>query len=257
MQYRYLPLVVLLLLSQIFPGGTARGQQYESTGLGKFEVGLNTSWIVYQGDLRPTKFGDYKRGNMGFGAQISYALIPRLDLCLEVVSTQLDEREGHYGGWRARRDFRFSTPLTYIGAGGRFYVTNRYKPEYGGTERLLSVYVTGGLGMAFFNPRTSWDNLDRLYFNEERLTDGLTTDSLGDHDNKALFLSAGAGVRLNLSPRINVYSTLVFRQLFTDYLDGFHESCNGGNDSFTSLSVGLSFLLATEPAGGWNRRGER
>lgn len=257
MLYRYLPFAVLIFLSHLLPCTAARAQQYESTGLRKLELGLNTSWIVYQGDLSPAKFGDYKRGSVGFGVNASYALIPRLDLCLEVVSTQLDQREGHYNGWRARRDFRFTTPLTYVGAGGRFYITNRYKPEYGGTERLLSVYVTGGMGMAFFNPKTSWDNLDRPYFKEERLTDGLATDSLRDFSGKAFFLSAGAGVRLNLSPRINIYSTLVFRQLFSDYLDGFHKSCNDGNDSFTSLSIGLSFLLATEPANGWNRRGER
>lgn len=246
MRYLYLSALLFLFSTLLCPSAFSQYQSLEYTGLRKLEIGVNTSYIVYQGDLSPTTFGSYKRGKIGFGVHASYAVLPRLDLGLEIVSTKLDDREGHYDGWRARRDFRFSTPLTYASLLGRYYLTGRYAAADGGHERLLSLYVTAGAGMAFFNPETSWDNLDRPYFGEPRLTDGLATDSLGDYANKAFFLSAGGGVRINVGPRINFYSTMTFRQLFTDYLDGFHKSCDGGNDSFTSLTLGLSFLLGGE-----------
>jgi hypothetical protein len=100
-------------------------------------------------------------------------------------------------------------PLTLFGSSGPVYYA-----------RSLSPYVLLGLGFFHFNPKaklnSQWVNLEPLHTEGE----GFAEYSYRNvYPRSQVDIPIGIGSRYQLSKKLNLSLELVFRKLFTDYLD--------------------------------------
>lgn len=221
--------------------------------LPKYEAGLSANYLIYQGDLSTRKSGNYFAGTPGLGLHGVVYLHQYVAVSASAFWGKIQEDESRYGGWHSKRNFKFNSEIFSTEVNVRFNLQVIKPPRMIFNSRLVFLpYVFVGAGLAKFNPKSSWVGLDRNWFNEERLRSGLAQDSTQAYDKQSWFVSAGVGVCIYENQNFNIFIQNTWRYLNSDYLDGFSKSVDGINDSYTNLTIGISWILywdAIDPTG--------
>lgn len=231
--------------------GSAYGQEEGS----KYEVGVNGGILIYQGDLVPGNYGNFKNVKPAFGVSVSRSVDPYLAIRANVAVGKLSSDESVFADppYRKKRNFTFSTPITEFTA---LLVFNPFGQNYGDSRRLTP-YIFAGPGIAFLNIKRDWSRVDTTVFhNRSSVSTGLAIDTLKQVPKSLFALAAGAGIRYNITSLLSVNAEVMFRFTGSDYLDGFKYAANPkSKDNYYGVSVGLAYKLAAGNGTGGNGGG--
>jgi hypothetical protein len=246
---------ICFLIALILTGiSTAHGQQETP----KYEVGVKGGIMVYQGDLVPGAFGNFKTVKPAFGVSVSRSLDPYLSIRTNVAFSRLSSDESLFTDppYRKRRNFSFSTPITEFTA---LLVFNPFG-QHDGDTRKLAPYIFAGAGMAFLNITRDWSRVDTSTFHSgSSVATGLAIDTVKQVPKSLFALAAGAGIRYNITSLLSVNAEAMFRFTGSDYIDGFKYAANPKNkDNYYGISIGIGYKLAAgNETGGNGGRGGR
>lgn len=206
----------------------------------KYEVGINVGGYVYQGDLAPSAIGSWKTIKPGIAIHGSRKLNSTfaLRLNLSIASLKGDESKYNTPAYHQYRNFKFKTALVEISP-------QIVWSPWGWDEvgKRISPYAFAGVGLGFVRIRRDWSNFNSTHFSlEEDLPARIAQDAA--HRTPVLIPSipVGAGLRYAVSPRIVINGEISYRNMFTDYLDGFSKAANPKfKDHYYSVSVGVIY----------------
>lgn len=228
--------IVFLFISSFFI--SANGQ----ISIPKYEIGAGIGAYVYQGDLTPSSLGSYKTLRPGinlFGSRIiSRSFAVRANLAFSGLRG--DDAAYDHPEYRQHRNFNFSTPLVEVTA---LVVWNPLKRNY--DDKGFSPYLFAGGGASFLSITKDWSNYDANYFGDGTyIPSRVVIDEAHGTPNIIPVVPVGLGLRYNLSSRWAVTAEGTYRVMFTDYLDGFSQSADPGqNDHYHSLSVSAIYRI--------------
>ena len=204
----------------------------------KYEIGLNAGTFVYQGDLTPSDVGSFKTPGLVVGLYGSRRLSNKLAARLDFSFGQLRGDDAAYNNpeWREYRALKFKSSATEV-AGLLVW-------DALGTDRRFSPYLFAGLGYVFLNIKRDYSRFNYEYFADEGLAEYLERDIEHELPRSEMIVPIGVGVRYQLSPRLGLHAESAYRQISTDYLDGFSQAGNPTReDSYYKFSVGISYKL--------------
>ena len=117
---------------------------------------------------------------------------------------------------RYQRNLSFRSDIKEISLTAELYLRSLFS----GADAPLLPYLIAGIGSFSFHPQTSlrnsWINLEQLH------TEGQGFEEYADrktYASRQLNIPLGGGVKYELSPLLNLRFELLYRHLFTDYLD--------------------------------------
>jgi hypothetical protein len=212
----------------------------------KWELGINASAFIYQGDLTPSKLGSFKTITPGFGIYVNRILNESFSLRTNLAVGELKGDDSKYSSpaWRRQRNLKFSTPVYEI---SEMLVWNILGTNYDRTNTGFTPYLFGGVGYTFLHIRRDASGFNTHYFLPgSREAAGLAADEAHALPKGIPVIPIGAGVRYALSPALSATAEIAYRTTFTDYLDGFSQVANPSrNDRYYSLSVGVVYRFGT------------
>ncbi|MES2005926.1 MAG: DUF6089 family protein [Bacteroidota bacterium] len=210
----------------------------------QFEAGINLGTFVYQGDLVSSFMGTFKGTRPMVQLWVGKPFTPFLSWRANIAFGSLSADESQFSSpyWKQIRNFAFNTPVTEF-TGLLQY--NIYGDNGKETYHTLTPYLMGGLSITCLNIRRDWSKLDKTGIDPESpFLKGLTNDSLKILPGVLPVLPLGAGLRLQVSPRLAVNTEALFRFSLSDYIDGFSYAANPkAKDGYYSVSLGVSFSL--------------
>ena len=216
--------------------------QAQTTGLLKYELGINAGAYIYQGDLTPNPLGSYKTKKIGLGFTGAKILNSSFSARGSLLFAKLKADESKYSNpeYRQQRNLNFKSPL--IELTGQL-VWNPLGRNY--TDKGFSPYIFGGGGFSYLKVKRDWSNLNAEYFGATSTTiTGLATDQQTTPPRIIPVLPVGLGARYNLSSRFAVTAESSYRVTFTDYIDGFSYAANPErNDHYISHTIGLVYRI--------------
>lgn len=228
----------LLILTIIFRPTAIIAQSTE----GKWQIGISSGILVYQGDLIPSGIGAYNTVKPSIGLHISRVLSPYLLLRTNLAIGSLCGNDSLYDHpeWRKERNFRFTTPVTEISELLVWNISGNTNNQLG---RRFSPYVFGGIGISLLNIKRDYSDFNEHYFATiTNVINGLNADIAHNPPRAALVLPFGLGMEFYLSPKLSLTAETNLRYTFTDYLDGFSLGANPEKkDFYHSHSVGLLY----------------
>ena len=213
----------------------------------KWEVGINASAFIYQGDLTPSKIGSFKTATPGAAIYANRILNSSFSLRTNLAIGELKGDDSKYSSpaWRQQRNLNFSTPVYEI---SEMLVWNILGTNYDRTNSGFTPYLFGGVGYTFLHIRRDASNFNTHYFLAgSREVVGLAADEAHSLPKGMLVIPVGAGVRYGLSQALSVAAEVSYRTTFSDYLDGFSKVANPSrNDRYYSLSIGVVYRFGTD-----------
>jgi hypothetical protein len=213
----------------------------------KWEIGINTGALIYQGDLSESSFGYTKCLKPSVELWVSKSLDPYFSIRANLLQSSLGADESTYStpDWRRHRNFTFSSSVTEVSAELVWDLSGKTYHE--GMHRY-SPYFFAGAGIAILHINRNWSRFDTAYFNAKSTTAvGLGMDTLHKPPTILPVIPVGAGLRYMVSNRIFVNAEVTYRITASDYIDGFSDSGNPEkNDHYYGLTLGVSYRF------GWN-----
>ena len=205
----------------------------------KGEISLLLGGSAYTGEFTPAEslpeFSDYQfAAGIRYGIPLSYTWQARAGL---QYATYEGEDATSDNAARRRRDFSFDGNLFEASAQLVWepFAKRRY-PEQGGYKGIISPYLFGGVGLAFFD-RTTRFGIPGI--------DGFPTVIQQDIDadeSPTVTLPFGGGVRVDLSKSLSLGLEMGVRKTFTDQLDGVSNAGNPDTDDWFAVGgVTLSY----------------
>jgi opacity protein-like surface antigen len=221
--------LLLIFVISVF-GVTKTNAQYLEYGLG-----LGTS--VYWGDLNAPDFGT-NIGNTGFAVQgmaklnFSKYVAVKANLLYGKLSGD-DSRS--FLDWQKQRNLNFTSSLAELSVLGELHIFGYNFGE----ENPLSPYITAGLGVFHFNPKTTFQgNTVEL---QPLGTEGQGLPGFASKYSKvALAIPFGAGAKFQLTNTMNISLDVLARKTFTDYID----DVSTNYVAFDELAAGNGVLAA-------------
>ena len=207
-------------------------------------AGSGTS--TYFGEL--ANDGDYFDAKPNFTAGLQYYLTKRINVRAEGIWFQLSgsDAKADPTGELGRKDrnlsfksscaeFNLTGSISLYGNGNRYY----RRPGF-------NVYGFGGVGLLYFNPTTE-------YQGNKVALQPLQTE-LVSYSKVGIVVPLGIGVRLKLTPYMNLAVEGGYRKSFTDYLDDVSTVHNDASKFSDPLAAALSdrrpeIGLAVKPDG--------
>lgn len=180
----------------------------------KLEAGLFLGESSYGGDLVEPNIFFGKGTNLGFGLLGRYHISESFALRGNLFFGKMTGDDRNYADdlFRAERNINFESPLTEISILAEFEPFGKKRYQEDGTfKKILSPYFFIGLGAGFINPETDYSKSN---------VNGVTEDQNADVSNTQITIPLGAGLRYDLSQKVNIGLELGLRPTFTDYLDG-------------------------------------
>ncbi len=227
---------VLLILTLFYTGAG-------SQSIPRYEFGISTGVIVYQGDLTPHILGDpysMKPALMIYGSRI---INRRFAIRLNYSIGKLKGDDSKYDkpGWRKQRNYFFSSPVSEI-AGLLTWNIGGLIPNAAGIVNFTP-YLFAGAGYSFLNIKRDWSSFNDLHFSDQaNVSAGLKEDIQHDLPSGVLVLPIGFGMRLGLTPNISLSAETSYRHSFTDYIDGFSRGANPNlKDHYYTHSIGIIY----------------
>jgi hypothetical protein len=160
---------------------------------------------------------------------------------------------------RFNRNLDFRSAILEGTVMAEFYPTTFFEEDPEDVQGRLRPYGLIGLGVFHFNPQgslsdgrgnTNWYDLRPLHTEGEGWVAGSKEYSLTQ-----LNIPMGAGIKYYLSEDVNISVELVYRKLFTDYLDDVHGQYIDPNLFYSHLSAqqaDLAVKLSNKAASGYN-----
>src|SRR4030095_7803387 len=210
--------------------------------LSKFEIGINASAFIYQGDLTPEQLGSYRTLKPGFSIYINRLLTPMWSLRTNFAVGKLKGDDAKYPSpeYRQQRNFYFTSPVFEI---SELIVADVLKNNLARPYHGLSPYLFAGIGFSFLNIKRDGSLFNSEYFTTEPSTlEGLAADKQHSPPTVIPVLPVGIGLRYALSKTISLNAETSYRFTFSDYVDGFSKSANDSRkDNYHTHSIGLIY----------------
>jgi len=218
---------------------------YGQVDLSKYELGVNLSTYVYEGDLTPSSIGSFKTSRFGLmiyaNRKINSAFSLRTNLAFG--SLKGDDEKYADPSWRQQRNFSFKSPIFEVSELLTWNILgNNSERGLGG----FSPYLFGGIGFSFLNITRDVSRYNAEYFaNEPHVQEGLLIDFAKPLPKAIPVFPVGLGIRYSLNSKFSVLAESSYRITTTDYLDGFSQSANAARkDQYGSYSLGLIYKFA-------------
>lgn len=245
-----------LLLMLFFSINTILGAQ-------SFEAGLVLGTSFYNGDIdvNPKNLLPQIRPAAGFFGR--YHLTSSWALRGHIFLGQIygDEKKYPASSYRQERGFSFNSPLTELGAQVEWHSIKLDKNfQFESDDPFISLFGFGGLGMAFFNPKTDFNEPNPIY-------DDVSVDRDAQFKKRTASLIVGAGMKIRLTDQLGIGTEFGVRKAFSDYLDGISKLSGKANDFYYIGGVSVYWVFGGEGFGGgggfrggsgnWQKRGKR
>ncbi|MDX2442280.1 MAG: DUF6089 family protein [Bacteroidales bacterium] len=203
------------------------------------EIGGFFGQSFYLGDLNKEKL--FKNPALSMGAFYRYILNPRY-----AIRTSLT-----YGSLKGNNDnmyndapqsvwpFAFKTVLVDLTVQFEF---NFRRFEYSARNLTYSPYISGGLGMGYYNKAVT--------YNYDRILNPGGPDDPDPSNSFNMVIPFGLGVKVNFSRRLSGAILWEFRKTFMDDLDGYEDIPDPGfssnlhnNDWYYFVGITLSYKI--------------
>jgi len=211
---------------------------YAQIDFSKLEIGATAGAFVYQGDLTPSAIGSYRTMRPTINLFVNRILSPSFSLRTSLFYGGLHGNDASYKNpaWRQQRNFNFTThPLELT----EMIVWNAWS-----TDRKITPYVFGGVGLSFVNIQRNYSNFNGEYFSNlgEDLASRLQEDIAHKTPKAIPVAPVGIGVQISLTRNLSLIGESSYRLTRTDYLDGFSKAANPGlYDHYQSHTIGVLY----------------
>ncbi len=207
--YKYRTLIIAVL---VFLGATAGRAQ--STFYTANEYGLAIGATQYFGDLNEN-YG-FKTVSPAYGAYVRRRMNSYIALKLSGFYTSVGyDDKFNSAPYKQLRNLNFKSNILEVSAQAEF---NFFKFITGDRYYRFTPYLTGGVGLFYFDPYTTYRG--HTYYLRPLGTEG---QNAGYNDRKygkyAFCFPIGAGIKYWLFPKVNLSFEIVDRLTTTDYLD--------------------------------------
>lgn len=235
----YFQLVLFLLIPFL-----VSNKVFSQTNTSSWQIGANTGFAVYQGDLTPHRSGSYKLLKPSIGFNISRIFTPDFKLRTSIALGQLKGDEGLYvkPPYRKERNLSFTTSFAEI---SEILIWNFLGQSSDINYKRFSPYIFGGVGVSLLNINRSSSKTTAAYLlNEPIAAAGLLQDLQTAPPKAIMVFPAGLGLEIFISPSVSLNGEINFRYTRTDYLDGFSKIANPKvNDYFYTNTIGIIYKL--------------
>ena len=205
--------------------------------LSKYEIGLSTGLMIYQGDLTPSRFGSYRTPGFTLSAYANRIVNSSFSLLTQLTFGKIrgDDSRYNHPAWRQQRNFNFNSPVFEVSELLVYYPVSQ--------NRKLVPYIFAGAGLSLLNIKRDWSQLNTEAFSAtDNVNTGLSTDVSHRLPKLLPVLPAGIGGRYALTNKISLTVETSYRLSYTDYLDGFSKSANPNQkDHYFSHTIGILY----------------
>ncbi len=219
-----------------------QSQAQEQALLSCWELGIQASQFIYQGDLAPSAAGSTKTPGYGLGIYGNRIITSALALRTSLVFGRLSGDDSKYPtpAWRLERALSFSTPVFEV---SEMMVWNILADNYQKARPRFSPYLFGGVGYSFLHISRDASKFNvHAFAADSAVINGLAADERHSLPRAIPVIPIGAGIRYGITPALSVTAEASYRFTFTDYLDGFSQVANPRkNDRYYTYSVGLVY----------------
>ena len=207
------------------------------------EIGGFFGQSFYLGDLNKEKL--FKNPALSVGAFYRYVLNPRYAIRTSLTYGSLKGDNSNIYNEAPQSDppnmwpFSFNTIVVDLTIQFEF---NFKKFEYSSRKLTYSPYISGGLGMGYYNKAVAY-NYDRILYPSG-------PDDPTPANTYNLIIPFGLGVKVNFSRRLSGAVLWEFRKTFMDDLDGYENIQDPGfssnlhnNDWYYFVGITLSYKI--------------
>ncbi len=192
----------------------------------KWEIGPFLGVSSYQGDLILTDFYDFQEAHFGYGFFLRHNLHPNISLRANLLRGKITGNDLEYEE-RISRGFQFSSPVTETSLQLEIDILGHQRFKDGKFKRIVSPYVFAGLGFAFLDQQTLYNEaLDG------EVQGRIERDRSADYDRAWFSVPFGAGIKADVSRRVTLGLEWGMRPVFSDLLDGVSQSGNNAKDDW-------------------------
>jgi hypothetical protein len=194
-------LYIASINSLMFSNALAQKSEY-----GGVTASAGLSAMVYQGDLTPKQFGDWKQANIGVQGAIMVPLSKNLGIKGSTVYGTLDGDDSRYDGWRALRKFSFKSTVTEVslqlqwelaGQHWEWPDEDRYTSNFQ-QKKFKRVFPYAYLGIGYLNNALTrnMDGIDSVYFKGDVAWDNYYMEKNTVYKSTMAVMPAGVGVHI-------------------------------------------------------------
>lgn len=221
--------LLLIFIISLFTINKSHAQYLE------YGVGLGTSF--YWGDLNAPDFGT----NVG-NAHLAVQAMAKLNFS-KYLAVKGNLLYGSLSGddsrsfleWQKQRNLNFNSSLLEVSVLGEFHLFGYNFGE----DNPLSPYITAGLGVFYFNPKTTFQGSTVAL--QPLGTEGQGLPGFADkYSRVALAIPFGGGLKFQLTNTMNIAMDVLARKTFTDYID----DVSTNYVAFDELAAGNGLLAA-------------
>lgn len=230
----------ILLLSIL--AAKAEAQSYYTSS----EYGVCVGGSQYFGDLNE-RWG-FKTISPAYGAYVRKHLNYYIALkgCINYTNVGYDDKYND-APYSKQRNLNFKSNIFEVTAQAEF---NFFKFITGDYSHRLTPYLTGGLGVFYYNPYTEYKGVK--YYLREMGTEGQNAGyDNRKYSNFSMCVPIGGGIKFWLRPGINLSIEIADRLTFTDYLDDVSTTYVGAS-KFPKISVANPSLALQDRSGELN-----
>lgn len=228
---------------------------YSQLETSKYEIGINGGTLIYQGDLVPGYFGNWKTAKPALGLFVNRSLDEYFAIRANLVVGNISSDEAQFSkpAYRQKRNLKFNSSVTELTA----LVVFTPFGESDIKESRFTPYVFAGAGASFLNIKRDWSGFDTITYPYKSTTaKGLAIDTLQKLPRTTLALPLGFGLKYAINSGISLNAEVMYRFLGSDYVDGFKYAANPKNrDNYYGLSLGIIYRIGAGNLGGGGRGG--
>ncbi len=198
---------------------------------GQNEFGVFLGATGYQGDLVKTSFSPKGAGITG-GVLYKYYLAEKMAVR---GALNVGQFSGDDDFFDSERDRGFSFTNNFVDVSAVFEYSFLGKGTYtqsGSFKKTFSPYLNAGAGYMYSNPTVAANGRFAIAPEDQ------------DPQKHNLLLLAGAGLKYDLSPRINISGEFSLRNPLSDLIDGISSSGDGSDmDWYWTTGINLVYKL--------------
>ena len=231
----------IVLFSVVFLlGYSARAQSYFT----RTEIGFSGGMSQYFGDLNE-HYG-FNTMSPTYGIYVRRKINSYIALKAVANYTKLsyDDKFNTGDPYALERNLNFSTPVVEVALQAEF---NFFKFITGDPQYRFTPYLTGGVGVFYYNPSTTYQG--NKVFLQPLGTEGQNVGYQRKYSNFSVCAPIGAGVKFWLKGGINLSFEIADRLTTTDYIDDVSSTYVGADRFPTGAHAGPALALQ-------NRSGE-
>lgn len=210
-----------------------KGHLHKKNYLNSIKATFGMGYGAYQGDLCASTFCTVPRPALQIG--VNYRYNNRLLIRGDFSFIRLWGKDGAH----PVRNLQFRSSNFELSAAAVYDIL-KFQPVYR-RRRLLSPYLTGGIGILYFNPRGEYNG--QWYSLANYQTEGKK------YSRVTLVIPMGVGMRMKLSDHWDISLEAIYRKTFTDHLDDVSGNYVYINPNEEPVRYGLAYKGNYVPKG--------